>query len=389
LFTLTAADAAAVFAVMAGPGAPGPMEPIFNLPVRSRYALPARPRVGILQDPPILSASYRQLYTASCRHLTTLQCEHGFFDFAPFAEVGTLLYEGPWAAERYAVVGALIESGVSGIDPVVAEVIRAGMRFSAVEAFHALYRVRELEVQMRKTWDEFDVLMVPTASNLPMTADVSAEPVLCNNELGTYTNFVNLLRLSAMAVPFSFTDDGLPFGVTFIAPGGCDWALIELAAQWQHSRALSLGANLRELQEEDTFIVGTPPGSMPLAVVGAHLSGMPLYPQLIAMGARLRAVTSTSARYRLYALHGTIPSKPGLVRSDDGARIAVEVYDVPVTEIGRFLAGIATPLGLGSIELQDGTWVTGFICEPWALLEAQDITAYGGWRSYLSTGVRH
>ncbi len=389
LFTLTAADAATVFAVMAGSGAPGPMEPIFNLPVRSRYALPKQPRVGILRDPPFLSASYRQLYTASCRHLTTLQCEQEFFDFKPFAEVAALLYDGPWTAERYAVAGALIESGARGIDPVVAEVIRAGMRFSAVDAFNALYRVRELEAHTRKTWDEFDVLMVPTAPNLPTIRDVAAEPVLRNNLLGTYTNFVNLLRLSAMAVPFSFTDDGLPFGVTFIAQGGYDWALIELTAQWQRSRALSLGANLRELREEDTSIVGTPPGSMPLAVVGAHLSGMPLHHQLIAMGARLCAVTSTSARYRLYALHGTIPPKPGLVRNDDGAQIAIEVYDVPVTEIGRFLTGLATPLGLGCIELQDGTWVTGFICEPWALQEAQDITAYGGWRAYLSSGVRH
>ena len=388
LLTLTAADAATVFAVMAGPGAPGPAEPVFSRPAQSRYALPARPRVGVPRDPFFVSAAYRLLYDASCRHLTALQCEQGLFDLAPFAEVAALLYQGPWAAERYAVAGPLIERAAPGLDAVVAEVISVGKCFSAVDAFNALYRVRELEAQTRKVWDEFDVLMVPTAPNLPTAAEVAAEPVLRNSELGTYTNFVNLLGLSAIAVPFGFTDDGLPFGVTFIAPGGSDWALLEFAAQWQRSRALPLGAKLRELQAADILIAGTPPGSLPLAVVGAHLSGMPLNHQLVDIGARLRAVTATAARYRLYALQGTMPSKPGLVRSDGGAQIAVEVYDVPVAAVGGFLAGIAAPLGLGRVELQDGTWVNGFICEPWALQDAGDITAYGGWRNYLAAGAK-
>ncbi len=389
LLTLTAADAATVFAVLAGPGGPRPAEPVFGRPTQSRYALPPRPRVGVLRDPFFVSPAYRQLYDESCRHLATLRCERGVFDFAPFAEVAMFLYNGPWVAERYVIAGPLIERGGPGLDAVVAEIISGGKRFSAVAAFNDLYRVRELEVQTRKVWEEFDVLMVPTAPNLPTTADVIAEPVLRNSELGTYTNFVNLLGLAAMAVPFGFTDDGLPFGVTFIAPGGSDWALLEFAAQWQRSRALPLGAGLRALQAEDTLLLGTPPGSLPLAVVGAHLSGMPLHHQLVDVGARLRAASFTTARYRLYSLRGAIPPKPGLVRSDDGAQIAVEVYDVPIAAFGRFLAGIAAPLGLGRVELQDGTWVIGFICEPWALQNAEDITAYGGWRNYLSAGVSH
>lgn len=392
LLTLTAADAATVFAVMAGPGAPGPAEAVFSRPAQSRYALPARPRVGVLRDAFFVSAAYRKLYDASCRHLTALQCDQGLFDLAPFTEVATLLYQGPWAAERYAIAGAMIERGVPGLDAVVAEVINVGKKFSAVDAFNALYRVRELEAQTRKVWDEFDVLMVPTAPNLPTTADVAAAPVLRNSELGTYTNFVNLLGLSASAVPFGFTDDGLPFGVTFIAPGGSDWALIEFAAQWQRSRALPLGAKLRALQAADILVTGSPPGSLPLAVVGAHLSGMPLNHQLTDIGARLRTATTTAAGYRLYALAGTMPPKPGLVRddknADSGTQIAVEVYDVPVAAVGGFLAGIAAPLGLGRVELQDSTWVNGFICEPRALRDAEDITAYGGWRNYLAAGNR-
>lgn len=388
LLTLTAADAATVFAVMAGADALGPEEPVFNRPARQRYAFPEKPRVGVLGNAFFVSAAYRQLYAAGCRHLQALQCVSGLFDLAPFSEVAALLYQGPWAAERYAIAGQLIERGAPGLDAVVAAVISVGRKFSAVDAFNALYRVRELEGQTRRVWEEFDMLMVPTAPNLPTAEEVAAAPVLRNNELGTYTNFVNLLGLSAIAVPFGFTNDGLPFGVTFIAPGGSDWALIEFAAQWQRSLALPLGANLRALHAADMPVAGVPPGSMPLAVVGAHLSGMPLHHQLADIGARLRASTFTAAGYRLYALQGTMPPKPGLVRSSGGASIAVEVYDMPAAAIGGFLSGIAAPLGLGSVELQDGSWVNGFICEPWALQDAEDITAYGGWRSYLEASLR-
>jgi allophanate hydrolase len=392
LLTLTAADAATVFAIMSGPGATRPSDPQFSRTVQPRYALPPRPRVGVLRDPFFVSAAYRRLYDASCRHLTALQCEQGLFDLTPFTEVATLLYQGPWSAERYAIAGDIIERGAPGLNAVVAGIISVGKKFSAVDAFNALYRVRELEAETRRVWDEFDILMVPTAPNLPTMADVDAEPVLRNTELGTYTNFVNLLGLSALAVPFGFTEECLPFGVTFIAPGGSDWALIEFAAQWQRSRALPLGAKLRALQAADILVTGSPPGSLPLAVVGAHLSGMPLNHQLTAIGARLRTVTSTAAGYRLYALKGTMPPKPGLVRNTgdegSGAQIAVEVYDVPLAAIGGFLAGIAAPLGLGRVELQDGSWVNGFICEPWGLQDAEDITAYGGWRNYIDAGTK-
>jgi allophanate hydrolase len=384
LLTLTAADAATVYRVIAGRDAPASAEPVFHRPGCPRYALPPRPRVGIPNDPFFASDAYRELFEASRRHLQALEWAHGAFDFVPFAKVAALLYQGPWTAERYAVAGALIERRAPGIDPVVAAVISAGKQHSALDAFNALYRVRELEAQTQRVWDDFDVLMVPTAPNLPKQSDVAAEPFRCNSELGTYTNFVNLLGLAAVAVPCGFTAGGLPFGVTFIARGGSDWALIELAAQWQRSRGLPLGTQLRALQADDARITATPPGAIPLAVVGAHLQGMPLHHQLAARGARLRAVTRTGACYRLYALNGTDPPKPGLVRADDGAAIAVEVYDMPADTLGSLLAEIPPPLGLGTIELGDGTWVKGFICEPRALAGARDITAFGGWRAYAA-----
>ena len=382
LFTLTAADAAIVVAAMVGHTAPDCLEPPFNRLTQSRYAFASRPRVGVLRNPIFSSEAYGNLYEASCQQLTAMDCVQGYFDFAPFAEVGSLLYGGPWVAERYSAVGSLLERGGFGIDPTVACIISSGKKHSAVDAFNAMYRVQDIEARTRKLWDEFDLLMVPSAPSLPTMADVAAQPKLRNDELGTYTNFVNLLGLSAFAVPFGFTTGGLPFGVTFIAPGANDWALIEFAIRWQQLLALPLGANLRALHAQDTCTLETPPGSTPLAVVGAHLSGMPLHSQLVEMGARLKMRTATAAKYRLYALDCVEPSKPGLVRSEVGAHIAVEVYDVPVDALGRFLTGIASPLGLGHVELQDGTWVTGFICEPCAIKDAQDITAYGGWRNY-------
>lgn len=387
VFALTAADAAAVYAVIAGGEKQDAAEPVFNRPACPRYALPPHPRVGVPRGPFFTSGAYRSQFEAAADHLQQLGCTLGTYDSTPFAEVAALLYEGPWTAERYAVAGGLIERRAPGIDPVVAAVIGAGKRYSAVDAFNALYRVRELEAQTRRIWDEFDVLMVPTAPGLPTLAEVAAEPVLRNSELGTYTNFVNLLGLAAASVPYGFTAEGLPFGVTFIARGGADWALIELAARWQRSRALPLGANLRPSGPADALIAVTPPGAIALAVVGAHLAGMPLHHQLTARGARLNAVTRTAARYRLYALNGAEPAKPGLARADDGAAIAVEVYDMPAVALGTLLAEIPPPLGLGTIELADGTWVKGFICEPQALRHAQDITAFGGWRAYAAANA--
>jgi len=387
LLTLTAGDAASLLAVLAGHGALSPAEPHFNHPPHARYAFPGKPHVGIPHAPYFVNPDYRDLYAQACGHLARMQFTQGLFDLQPFTDVAKLLYQGPWTAERYAIAGPMIEKGGAGIDPVVAEVIGAGRNYSAVDTFNSIYRVRELEVQTRHVWDEFDVLMVPTAPNLPTFADVAAAPIARNSELGTYTNFVNLLGLSAVAVPFGFTPDGLPFGVTFIARGGCDWALAELAAQWQRSLGLPLGAKLRPLDTADSCIHANPPGAIPLAVVGAHLAGMPLHHQLTERGARLRTCTTTAAHYRLYALKGTQPPKPGLARAAQGAAIAVEVYDMPAETIGTFLAGIPAPLGLGAIELADGSWVNGFICEPCALNDAADITDWGGWRNFQEAGT--
>ncbi|MGS0757397.1 allophanate hydrolase-related protein, partial [Roseateles sp. GG27B] len=207
--------------------------------------------------------------------------------------------------------------------------------------------------------------------------------------LGEYTNFVNLLDYAALSVPSSMRDDGLPFGITLIGPCGSDWSLAELGQRYHYATGLTLGAlglPLPALQPLGVTDESVPVPSLPVAVVGAHLTGMPLNGQLTERGARLLQATRTAAHYRLYALPGTMPPKPGLERVEsDGAAIAVEVWDIPLSQLGSFLALIPSPLGLGKLELSDGRWVTGFICEGYALKAALDVSSHGGWLAYLSS----
>lgn len=386
VFALTVSDAARVMAVMEGPD---PAEPVFqaHAPRRAWFSDPLRVAV-----PHALGADaapeQAQLFQAALACLQDLGARVQGVDMAALFEVARLLYEGPWVAERYAVAQALVESQPQALDPVVRGVLEQARRHDAVAAFRAQYRLRELAAQIAPLWSQADVLVVPTAPGLPTLAAVAQAPVLRNSELGRYTNFVNLLGWSALSVPAGFTATGLPFGVTFIAPGGSDAALAALGARWQAARPLPLGAHLGTAQPSDLPLALAPRAapSLPLAVVGAHLQGMPLHGQLVERGCRLVERTRTAPSYRLYALPGTTPPKPGLVRVQEaGTAIELEVYDMPQEALGSFLALIPAPLGLGSVELADGRWVKGFICEPLALASAQDISVHGGWRAYLRT----
>lgn len=404
IFALTASDAARVLSVMEGPQAG---EPVFNQVSLQAPRLPARLRIGVpiapefFGDTEYAGAFERaQAQWAGLRDIDgqPWQVELVPVDFAPFMAVAQLLYEGPWVAERYAAISGFIESHADDINPVVRGIIEGARQHDAVSAFKGQYRLRELAQATLPTWQHIDVLMVPTAPTLPTLASVQADPVGRNSQLGTYTNFVNLLGLAALALPSGFTAQGLPFGITLIAPGGSDAALLDLGAQWQQALARDttspLGHALRNPTDADLSwpcgVQALAAPTMMLSVVGAHLSGMPLHKQLTERQARLVSSTRTSPNYRLFALPGTVPPKPGLVRvsadasSAEGQAIAVEVYALPQASIGSFLAMIPPPLGLGSVELEDGSWVKGFICEPCGLAGADDITAYGGWRAYMT-----
>ena len=295
-------------------------------------------------------------------------------DVAPFLKAARLLYSGPWVAERFAAVGGFLEQPRPDVDPVVRDIILGGSKPSAADAFRASYQLQALMQAAAEEWPRMDCLVLPTTGTTYTIAEVAADPVRLNTNLGYYTNFVNLMDLAAIAVPAGFRPNGLPFGFSLIGPAFSDEALIAVAGRFgsgDHPEALQA------------------PGCVPLAVVGAHLTGQPLNRQLTDRGARLALACRTSRDYRLFALANTAPPKPGLVREDGftGPGIEVEVWLVPHHELGGFVAGVPPPLAIGSVRLEDGSWVKGFVCEPAGLAGALDITNCGGWRSYLARRV--
>jgi allophanate hydrolase len=383
IFALTVEDAAAVLAVVEGPDE----QDDYSAFLPGRVDWPAGLRIGVPRDPIVDSAQgYDAAWRAACDVLNALGVTVTALDFEPLHEVARLLYDGPWVAERLAVVETLLAQQPEAVDPTVATVIGRGRGIGAVETFRAQYSLRHAQQATRRLWDEVDVLMVPTAPRHPHFDDVAADPVGANALLGTYTNFVNLLGWCALALPAGFTPHRLPFGVTFIAPGGADAALARWGRRWQQACALPLGATGQRRDDAAPPAWPAAEPTLPLAVVGAHLRGLPLNGQLTERGAVWRETTTTAARYRLHALPGTRPPKPGLQRvADGGHAIEVEVWDVPLAQIGSFLALVPPPLGLGSVELADGRVVHGFLCEAYALDGAPDISRHGGWRAYIAS----
>ena len=239
-------------------------------------------------------------------------------------------------------------------------------------------------------WDRIDVLLVPTAPTHYTVEQMLAEPVTLNRNLGAYTNFVNLLDYAALSVPASLRPDGLPFGVTFVGRCGSDLQLAEVGQRFHQATGLALGATGQPLPAPEPIAGVEDEPRVQVAVVGAHLSGMPLNGQLTEREGRLLRSASTSADYRLYALPGTTPPKPGLVRvaPGTGAPIALEVWDLPLAHYGSFVAAIPAPLGIGTLTLDDGSTVQGFLCEALAVQGAQDITPHGGWRAWIAAHSR-
>jgi allophanate hydrolase len=304
-------------------------------------------------------------------------------DFAPFLEVNELLYHGPWLAERYGSIEHSIGSRLDLMHPALRRIIGGAGKISAPDVFAGHHRLAALRQATQATWREIDLLLLPTTGTTYRIAEIEADPIIFNENIGRYTNFCNLLDLSAIAVPSGFRSDGLPFGVTLFAPAFHDPLLAAIGGALHAAARLSLGATGHRHPARP------PPGTptafpyLPIAVVGAHLSGQPLNHELTSLGARLRRATRTAAEYGLYALPDG--KRPGLVRRPDaGVAIEVEVWDVPSGAVAGFIAGIVAPLGLGSIRLEDGSAVTGFLCEGHAVKTARDISEFGGWRAWLT-----
>jgi len=313
-------------------------------------------------------------------------CHFEAIDLGPFTDAAALLYQGPWIAERRASIGSFFAEHPAAIDPSVRSVIDGAGAFSAEDAFRAEYRMAGYRAYARRVFDAIDALIVPTTPNHPRLDEVHVDPIGRNSQLGHYTNFVNLLDLAAVAIPAGQRSDGLPFGLTLIGPAGSDHRLAAMAVRL--AKALGYGS------ATSTLNIAADPlpfaeATIAVAVVGAHLAGQALNWQLLECGARRTALTQTAASYRLYALANTVPAKPGLVRvsSGDGAAIEVEVWEMPQRQFGKLMSQVGAPLGIGSLELADGRWVKGFICEPVAVVGAVDITQYGGWRAYVSANA--
>ncbi|HZZ11861.1 MAG TPA: allophanate hydrolase [Paraburkholderia sp.] len=368
----------------------------YSRKVPSLGLLRAAPRIGVPAQLNFYGdAAANDAFTAALDMLSTrLALETQPIDFEPLAQVSALLYDGPWVAERRAALGDFFTTHREAIDPVVATVIGKADHFSAADAFNGQYALADLKRHAEQLFDTIDILIVPTAPTHPLIADVQANPVELNSQLGLYTNFVNLLDLCALAVPCRRRHDGLPAGVTLIAPSGADRRLAELGARIQAVFADETTATPITASASRAPVAFDPlPFQEPtvaLSVVGAHLRGQPLNWQLQEAGARFLEATRTASMYRLYALANTTPPKPGLVRAtaQHGQSIAVEVWDVPLRSFGRFVMDVPAPLGIGTVQLADGRAVKGFICEPAAVgadSGATEITAFGGWLAWLGS----
>ena len=304
-------------------------------------------------------------------------------DFTPFKELADQLYFGPWVAERTVALEGMLQKQPDAINPVVRGIVESGYSYSACDAYKAEYLRAELSRRINDSLAGFDALLVPTSPTIRTQAQMAEEPVRYTSQFGYYTNFTNLADLSALALPAGLRADGLPSGITLLAPAWHDSALAHLGKRWQAGLDLPLGATGRFLPTPAP--ARQTPGCVRVAVVGAHLTGMPLNFQLTGRNAVLVEQTLTADTYRLYALPGTVPPKPGLAKADSGQPIIVELWDMPIARFGEFVAEIPAPLGIGNLLLADGRSVKGFICEPWALADALDITEFGGWRAFIAS----
>jgi allophanate hydrolase len=389
VFALTVDDAWTAAALMAGPDRADSFSR--KRPLGTPGAMPPHTKLGVPLAGQRLffgDKRYEAAYDQALERFKKLGCEIIEVDIEPFYETARLLYDGPWVAERTITARSLLASDADAIHPVTREIILSGLRPTAIDAFSAFYKLERL----RRVADyifanEVDALALPTSPTIYSVKQVLADPIQLNSRLGTYTNFVNLLDLCGLALPASMTPDGVPFGVTLLALGGNDARLAEIGRVFHADTALPLGA-IKAPQPALASVSKSPAdGEVALAVVGAHLSGLPLNGELRMLGGRLLETAKTAPDYRLYALDGTAPPKPGLLRVEagKGGSIEIEVWGLPVAAFGSFVAAVPPPLSIGTIKLSDGSGVKGFLLEASGATGARDISSFGGWRRFLAS----
>jgi allophanate hydrolase len=332
-------------------------------------------------------AGYAALFDVAIERTRRLGARIREIDFTPFLEVQRLLYEGPWLAERIAGIGDFPQTRPDSLHPVTRTLFESANAVTGVDVFRGMYRLAQLRREVCALFADMDLLFVPGAPTIYRIEDVARSPLELNARLGRYTNFVNLLSLAAITVPAGFRADGLPFGVTLIGESWSDHVLAELGGKLHAASNIAVGAARRRLPRAVRRNAQSAPPSVHIAVVGAHLSGLPLNAQLTDRGARWVRTTKTRDCYRLYALPGGSVPRPGLVRTrpdDRGGAIEAEVWAMPLTSFGSFVQEIPAPLAIGTVLLDDGSEVKGFLCEAAAVDDSTEITQFGGWRAYLA-----
>ncbi|MEP9353788.1 allophanate hydrolase [Xanthobacter sp. KR7-65] len=386
VFALTVDDAMTVLGVIAG------FDPedaySRDMPLAPLGAAPPAPVLGILpahQREFFGDADAAKTYTDALERFASLGAVLKEIDFAPFAECARLLYEGPWVAERWIVAEKLLTTDPEAVHPVTRAITEPGGTASAADAFRATYRLKELRAKVAPTLAGIDALLLPTAPSAYSVEEVLADPVRLNSRNGTYTNFVNLMDLCGIAVPAAISSSGVPYGVTLLAPAGRDAQMAALGRAFVAAGDLPLGAGHNPAPALPPLPPNPDPDRLDVCVFGAHLSGMALNPDLCALGGRFVRTARTAPTYRMKLLPGGVP-RPGVVRvTTDGAAVEGEIWSLPFEGVGRLMATIPAPLGLGQVELADGSRVTGFLAEAGALAGAQDITSFGGFRAFMAT----
>jgi allophanate hydrolase len=385
LFCLTAEDAEAVFSIAAGYDRNDPYSRHF--PPKKFVASTYRIGIPLPQDLYMVEHGYLALFYKAGERLASLGHTLVEIDVKPFLQAAKLLYGGPWVSERFAAVGSFVKEHTEAVHPIVRDIILGGEKYSAVDAFNGQYALERFRQETSDTWNVVDLLLFPTAPDIFRIAEVESDPVALNSRLGVFTNFLNLLDLAAVAAPAGFRADALPFGITFVGQTFSDRSLLALAASYLRSLCPSLGGT--RLSYPDTFAPAKEINSdrMMIAVAGAHLTGEPLNYQLTLRDGRFIRKAKTAPSYQLFALPGTSPPKPGLVRvgAETGLSIDLEVWELPLAEFGDFLKEVPSPLTIGMVHLSDGRVVKGFLCEQVAAQDALNISEFGGWKAYLKS----
>lgn len=387
IFATTVARAAQVLAVVMAHDPADPYSrtlPMASVPFGQRFRFGVPDTLSFFGD-----AAASTAFDQAVQQLQAMGGEAVPIDYSPLAECADMLYGSALVSARYAAVRDFVDAQEGSLIEPVRGILTSGRDHSAADLFAAQTRLAGLAQQAAQMWEGIDLLVVPTAPTHYTIEAMQADPVVLNRNLGAYTNFVNLLDYAALSVPSSLSAEGLPFGITLIGRCGSDWQLAELGQRFHHATGLPQGATGVPLPPMQVIpgLKTEPAASVRVAVVGAHLSGMPLNSQLTERGATLVTRTHTAALYRLYALPNTTPPKPGLlqVAPGEGEAIEIEVWDMPLAHYGSFVALVPSPLSIGTLQLADGGSVQGFLCEPLALKGATDITPLGGWRAYIAS----